>query len=231
VILAGGTGSRLHPLTKVTNKHLLPICDKPMIYYPLQTLLDNKIKDIVIVTGREHMGDVMELLGSGEEFNADFTYKVQDKAGGIAQALGLCKNLLGNEQFAVILGDNIFLPSPKIGYGCGAQIFLSYVRDVNRFGAAILFNGYVVDIQEKPSGFYNGFAITGLYIYTSKVWDFIQKLKPSQRGELEISDVNKMYLNKDRLQHKVLEGFWSDAGTFESMKDAQDYIWRQKLQH
>ena len=220
IILAGGTGSRLYPLTKVTNKHLLPVYDKPMIYYPLQTLVDAGLDDILIVSGRGHAGHFLELLGSGSEWGVRITYEIQDEAGGIAQALGLAEGFSDEEDVAVILGDNIFQDSISedvSGFGGGSKIFLKEVPDANRFGVAELDGDRVIGIEEKPEVARSDFAVTGLYMYDSKVFEVIWTLKPSGRGELEITDVNNYYIDQGRMGYKVLDGYWSDAGTFESL--------------
>jgi glucose-1-phosphate thymidylyltransferase len=220
VILAGGTGSRLYPLTKVTNKHLLPVYDKPMIYYPMETLINAGIKDIMIVSGRGHAGHFLELLGSGVDFGVHFTYEIQEKAGGIAQALSLAEEFVDGDSVTVILGDNIFQDSIKEdvrNFKNGARIFLKEVPDAHRFGVAELKGDKVIGIEEKPKKPKSNFAVTGLYIYDSEVFNAIKTLKPSGRGELEITDVNNYYINKGIMKYGILEGFWSDAGTFESL--------------
>jgi glucose-1-phosphate thymidylyltransferase len=220
VILAGGTGSRLYPLTKVTNKHLLPVYDKPMIYYPLETLISAGIKDIMIVSGRGHAGHFLELLGSGVDFGVHFTYEIQEKAGGIAQALSLAEDFVDGDSVTVVLGDNIFQDNIKEdveNFKNGAKIFLKEVPDAHRFGVAELKGGKVIGIEEKPKEPKSNFAVTGLYIYDSDVFNAIKTLKPSGRGELEITDVNNYYINKEMMEYGVLEGFWSDAGTFASL--------------
>ncbi|MFY9410016.1 MAG: sugar phosphate nucleotidyltransferase [Methanosarcina flavescens] len=220
VILAGGTGSRLYPLTKVTNKHLLPVYDKPMIYYPLETLISAGIKDIMIVSGRGHAGHFLELLGSGVDFGVHFTYEIQEQAGGIAQALSLAEDFVDGDSVTVVLGDNIFQDNIKEdveNFKNGAKIFLKEVPDAHRFGVAELKGEKVIGIEEKPKEPKSNFAVTGLYIYDSDVFDAIKTLKPSGRGELEITDVNNYYINKGMMEYKALEGFWSDAGTFESL--------------
>lgn len=222
IILAGGTGSRLYPLTKVTNKHLLPVYDKPMIYYPLQTLIDAGIKDIMIVSGRGHAGHFLELLGSGADFEVKFTYEIQDEAGGIAQALGLAEDFADDDDVTVILGDNIFQDSIKDAvqsFENGAHIFLKPVSDAQRFGVADVDknNGCVLEIEEKPVQPRSDLAVTGLYIYSNDVFDVVKNLKPSGRGELEITDVNNHYIGKDAMKFSILDGYWGDAGTFESL--------------
>ena len=232
IILAGGTGSRLYPLTKVTNKHLLPVYDKPMIYYPLQTLLSAGIKDIMIVSGRGHAGHFLELLGSGADFNARFTYEIQDEAGGIAQALALAEDFADDDDVAVILGDNIFQDNVKDAvqsFTSGAHIFLKQVQDAERFGVAEvdMDSEHVLGIEEKPEVLKSDYAVTGLYIYDNGVFDIIKTLKPSGRGELEITDVNNEYIRQGSMGYSVLDGYWSDAGTFESLLRAGMMVERE----
>jgi glucose-1-phosphate thymidylyltransferase len=231
IILAGGTGSRLYPLTKVTNKHLLPVYDKPMIYYPLQTLVDAGLDEILIVSGRGHAGHFLELLGSGSEWGVRITYEIQDEAGGIAQALGLAKGFADEEDVIVILGDNIFQDSIRedvSGFKGGSKIFLKEVPDAQRFGVAELDGDRVIGIEEKPEVPRSNFAVTGLYMYDSKVFEVIRTLKPSGRGELEITDVNNYYIDLGRMGYKVLDGYWSDAGTFESLLRAGVMVEKEK---
>ena len=230
VVLCGGTGSRLRPLTKVTNKHLLPVGRKPMIYYPIEKLLGCGIEEILIVTGVEHMGDVVNLLGSGKEFKCRFTYKVQDEAGGIAQALALAENFARCEPMAVILGDNIFEVSLR-NYNeefkkqkKGARILLKEVSEPQRFGVATVSQNKITRIEEKPAKPKSNLAVTGIYFYDHQVFDMIRKLKPSQRGELEISDVNNAYIEKGLLEYDILDGWWSDAGTFDSLVKVQELV-------
>ena len=223
IILAGGTGSRLYPLTKVTNKHLLPVYDKPMIYYPLNTLVQAGITEIMIVSGRGHAGHFLELLGSGAEFNITLTYEIQEKAGGIAEALGLADSWADDENVAVILGDNIFEENIKTdvaSFERGAKIFLKEVPDAFRFGVAEFNSDRVISIEEKPKVPRSNYAVTGLYLYDPGVFSIIKKLKPSGRGELEITDVNNAYIKKGMMQYAVLKGYWSDAGTFDSLMRA-----------
>ncbi len=228
VILAGGSGSRLRPLTKVTNKHLLPVGQKPMIYYPIEKLTSIGIEQILIVTGVEYMGDVVGLLGSGREFGCQFTYKVQDEAGGIAQALGLAENFA--QRLAVILGDNIFQANLKtyadrfISQKTGARILLKQAPNPQRFGVAQVSGNKVISIEEKPKEPKSGYAVTGIYFYDASVFDIIRTLKPSARGELEISDVNNTYITKGQLMYDILDGWWSDAGTFESLKIVNELV-------
>jgi glucose-1-phosphate thymidylyltransferase len=223
VILAGGTGSRLLPLTKVTNKHLLPVYDRPMIFYPLQKLIDAGIEEIMIVSGRGHAGHFLELLGSGAAFGVRLTYEIQDGAGGIAQALGLARKWAQGDSIAVILGDNIFEDDfrEKItSFTSGGRIFLKEVPDANRFGVAQVEGDRVIGIEEKPKEPKSNLAVTGLYLYDSAVFEIISTLKPSARGELEITDVNNAYIARGAMGFSVLEGFWSDAGTFDSLMRA-----------
>ncbi|AKB33082.1 Glucose-1-phosphate thymidylyltransferase [Methanosarcina siciliae HI350] len=218
IILAGGTGSRLYPLTKMTNKHLLPVYDKPMIYYLIETLINAGIKNIMIVSGRGHAGHFLELLGSGVDFGVHFTYEIQEEAGGIAQALSLAEDFVDGDSVTVILGDNIFQDCIKEevrnSKDC-AKIFLKEVTNAHSFGIAELKNETVIGIEEKTKVPRSNFAVTGLYIYDSDVFDVIKSLKPSGRGELEITDVNNYYINKGMMEYGVLEGFWSDAGTLD----------------
>jgi glucose-1-phosphate thymidylyltransferase len=226
VILAGGTGSRLYPLTKVTNKHLLPVGRQPMIYHPIGKLTGAGIDEILIVTGVDHMGDIVTLLGSGHEFGCRFTYKVQDQAGGIAQALGLAENFIGTDKMCVILGDNIFEDSlaPFVKhFGAqkkGAKVLIKAVADPQRFGVVEMKDGKVLSIAEKPKKPKSNFAVVGIYFYDQDVFEVIKQLKPSGRGELEITDVNQHYLSKGELTYDVISGWWSDAGTFESLERA-----------
>lgn len=234
VVLAGGTGSRLMPLTKVTNKHLLAVGRKPMVYYPIEKLLSVGIRDILIVTGVEHMGDVVNLLGSGREFGCRFTYKVQDEAGGIAQAIGLAENFVGGDRLAVILGDNIFQADIKpyadkfMAQKEGARVLLKEVRTPERFGIAKISNGKVLNIEEKPDKPESNYAITGIYFYDSQVFDIIRTLKPSGRGELEVTDINNRYIDNGTLKCDILEGWWTDAGTFESLQRANQLVAKEE---
>lgn len=232
VVLAGGTGSRLYPLTKVTNKHLLPVGRKPMIYYPVEKLTEAGIGEILIVTGTEHMGDVVSLLGSGKDFHCRFTYKVQDEAGGIAQALGLAQNFCGGSKLCIILGDNVFEDSLSegaadfdaraLGPEGGSQLFLKEVPDPQRFGVATVEAGRITRIVEKPAQPDSNLAVTGIYMYGPEVFDIVRTLKPSGRGELEISDVNQEYVSRGAASFNLLSGWWTDAGTFESLARANE---------
>jgi glucose-1-phosphate thymidylyltransferase len=230
VLLAGGTGSRLHPLTKVTNKHLLPVGREPMIFHPLKKLVEAGCEDILVVTGLEHMGDVVNLLGSGRDFDCRITYRVQDEAGGIAQALGLAEGFVGQDSMLVLLGDNIFraaLTEPAKAFlasGAEAQIMLKNVPDPGRYGVAELAGDRVLGIEEKPAHPKSTMAVTGLYFYTHGVFEIIRTLKPSGRGELEITDVNNEYIRRGSLRWEALDGWWTDAGTFESLALANQFI-------
>lgn len=236
VVLAGGTGMRLMPLTKVTNKHLLPVGHKPMIYYPIEKLTSIGIEEVLIVTGIEHMGDVVSLLGSGKGFGCRFTYKVQDEAGGIAQALGMAENFANGRQLVVILGDNIFRASLKsyaekfIAQKNGARILLKQVPNPQRFGVAELSGGKVIGIEEKPKKPKSDYVVTGIYFYDSTVFDIIRTLKPSARGELEITHVNEVYITKGELSYNILDGWWTDAGTFESFVKANELVIKEPPQ-
>jgi glucose-1-phosphate thymidylyltransferase len=230
VVLAGGTGSRLLPLTKVTNKHLLPVGREPMIFHPVKKLVDAGIREILVVTGTDHMGDVVGLLGSGREFGCEFTYRVQDEAGGIAQALGLANRFGRGGRLAVILGDNIFESS--IGafadafrrQSSGAKILLKDVDDPQRYGVAVTDGGKVVRIIEKPAQPPSRLAVTGIYFYDESVHDLVAGLRPSARGELEITDVNNAYIARGDMTYDELPGWWTDAATFESLARANELI-------
>ncbi len=232
VILAGGLGTRLHPLTKVTNKHLLPIYKKPMIYYPIEALVTAGIKDILVVTGGNSAGDFLKLLGNGSTFGLPaINYTYQEGEGGIADALRLARYFAGNDPICVILGDNIFEKSlsPAIeAYnrrgGTGAQIFLKKVDDPQRFGVPVFEKEKVVGIEEKPKEPKSSYAVTGIYIFDHRVFQIIETLKPSHRGELEITDVNNAYIELGEMHWAQLEGWWSDAGTFDSLLRASKLV-------
>ncbi|MEK7139496.1 MAG: sugar phosphate nucleotidyltransferase [Patescibacteria group bacterium] len=235
IILAGGTGSRLMPLTRVTNKHLLPVYTKPMIYYPLETLLAAGLRDIMIISGRGHAGHFLELLGSGAGFNARISYGLQEEAGGIAQALGLCEDFADGEPIAVILGDNIFTDTAQItkavkdfaAQGKGAKVLLKEVPDPKRFGVAEVMGGKIISIEEKPAVPKSNYCVTGLYFYDEQVWEVIKTIKPSGRGELEITDVNNFYVQQGTMTFEVVNGEWTDAGTFESLLRANILMAKQ----
>lgn len=231
VILAGGTGSRLFPLTKVTNKHLLPVGKKPMILHPVEKLVSAGIKEIIIVTGVEHMGAVVTLLGSGKDYNCQFSYKVQDEAGGIAQALDLTESFCKGHKTCVILGDNIFQDDLK-GFAqafheqkTGAKILLKKVSDPWRFGVPELSGNKIIGIEEKPKNPKSSYSVTGIYFYDPEVFEMIKTLKPSGRGELEITDVNNNYIRKGTMTYDVLEKEWTDAGTFDSLRHANNLMY------
>ncbi len=227
IVLAGGLGSRLLPLTKVTNKHLLPVYNKPMIFYPIETLVRAGVRDILLVTGGNSAGDFLKLLGNGKDFGLKhINYTYQEGEGGIAAALALAEHFVGGQKCVVILGDNLieddiqpfvkkFEQQEK-----GARILLKEVPDAQRFGVVELSGKKVISIEEKPKKPKSRYAVTGIYMYDSEVFNIIKTLKPSGRGELEITDVNNAYLKKERLEYDILKGYWTDAGTFESLHRA-----------
>jgi glucose-1-phosphate thymidylyltransferase len=231
VVLAGGSGSRLYPLTKITNKHLLPIYNKPMIYYPIQTLVDAGINDILIVTGGRNAGDFLRLLANGKEFgltHLDFTY--QEGEGGIAEALGLAEHFADGKPLCVILGDNIIEGSIRGAVEAfkqqerGARILLKDVEDAERFGVAEIRDGRIVGIEEKPKRPKSNHAVIGIYMYDETVFEKVKTLVPSNRGELEITDVNNAYIREGSMAFSRLEGWWTDAGTFESLLRATNLV-------
>jgi glucose-1-phosphate thymidylyltransferase len=231
IVLAGGTGSRLFPLTKITNKHLLPIFDKPMIYFPIQTLVEAGIKDILLVTGGRNSGDFLRLLANGKEFGlAHLNYTYQEGEGGIADALGLAEHFADGEKICVILGDNIIEGSIREAVeafkrqGRGARILLKQVQDAERFGVADIQGGRIVGIEEKPARPKSNHAVTGIYMYDGTVFDKVRTLVPSGRGELEITDVNNAYIREGTMSFSHLEGWWTDAGTFESLLRAANLV-------
>lgn len=234
VVLAGGLGTRLYPLTYATNKHLLPVYDKPMIFYPISTLVQAGITDILIVTGGPHAGDFIRVLKNGKELGVkhlEFAY--QEHEGGIADALSLCEDFADNGPIAVILGDNTtdadIAPAVR-DFQNGAMVFLRKVPDPERFGVPVFDPkepSRIIAIEEKPAHPKSGYAVTGLYLYDSRVFDFIREISPSARGELEITDVNNRYIQEGKLRWAELKGFWSDAGTFESLFRSNAY-WAQK---
>jgi glucose-1-phosphate thymidylyltransferase len=224
VVLAGGLGTRLLPLTKVTNKHLLPIFNKPMIFYPIETLVKAGVEEILIVTGGNNAGEFLRLLGNGKEFGLrHLNYTYQEGEGGIAEALGLAEDFADEESIAVILGDNIIeqdihdIVDSFKKQESGGKILLKEVNDPERFGVAELQGTHIVNIEEKPKDPKSSFAVTGIYMYDSQVFQVINGLKPSQRGELEITDVNNWYIQKGEMTYDILDGWWTDAGTFESL--------------
>jgi glucose-1-phosphate thymidylyltransferase len=234
VILAGGLGTRLRPLTKVTNKHLLPVYDRPMIYFPIQTLCRAGITDIMIVTGGSSAGDFLRLLGNGSDFGLkDIAYTYQSGEGGIADALRLCEHFSEGGRIVVVLGDNIVQDdiAPCVrrfqAQRSGARLLLKEVPDAQRFGVAEISGGRIVGIEEKPAVARSSYAVTGIYMYDARVFDFIRELRPSERGELEITDVNNRYLTDGDLEYDVLQGWWTDAGQFESLFRASSLIREQ----
>ena len=234
IILAGGLGTRLYPLTYATNKHLLPIYDKPMVFYPIKTLTDAKITEIMIVTGGPHAGDFLRVLKNGQDLGiTHLEYAYQESEGGIADALRLCESFADGQPIAVILGDNTtdadISPASK-AFKKGALVFLKEVPDPQRFGVPEFDakdSTKIIHILEKPKNPPNNFAVTGLYFYDSLVFDFIRSMKPSARGELEITDVNNCYIKKGQLSWSMLHGYWRDAGTFATMFEANKY-WAEK---
>ncbi|MBL7053261.1 MAG: NTP transferase domain-containing protein [Candidatus Portnoybacteria bacterium] len=231
IILAGGSATRLRPLTKVTNKHLLPVYDRPMIYYPINTLIKAGIKDIMIVSGKGHAGHFLELLRSGKEFGARFSYAVQENPGGIAQALSLCEDFADNDKVVVILGDNIlensifnavkdFKDQKK-----GAKIILKEVDNPRSFGVAELSKGKIIKIIEKPKNPKSNLAVIGVYMYDKQVWKIVKTLKPSARGELEITDVNNFYVKQKTMTFDILKGWWGDGGeSFDSLLKVNNLV-------
>ena len=231
VILAGGLGTRMYPLTKVTNKHLLPVYDKPMIYYPIQALVNAKIDDVLLVTGGTTAGDFLRLIKNGKKLNLKhIEYTYQEGEGGIADALSLAEEFADNGKICIILGDNIiekniikavenFRSQPE-----GAKILLKEVPDPERFGVPVIEGDKIVKIEEKPEAPKSNYAVTGIYLYDNTVFDVIKTLEPSQRGELEITDVNNAYIEKGNMTYEILDGWWTDAGTFDSLRAATNLV-------
>lgn len=234
IILAGGTGTRLSPLTKVTSKQLLPVYDKPMILYPLQTLLKAGIRDILIIIAPDHPGDFMKLLGSGKDYGAKFTYEIQDRPEGLAQAFIIGADFIDRENVVMILGDNIFeddFSEAIKNFRTGGQVFAKKVPDPERFGVVKFDeNLNAVKIVEKPSQFLSEYAITGLYLYDSRVVEVAKQVKPSFRGELEITDLHNWYLERGELKVDIVEGEWFDAGTFDALLAASNLV-AKKMNH
>lgn len=227
VLICGGTGSRLRPLTEITNKSLLPVYDKPLILYPLQVLLYAGIKDIAVVTGTEHVDQIAQFLGSGSRFGCEFAFKVQEKPGGIAQALGLAAEFVDGDSVCAMLGDNVYfddLSSVIKGFKKGGHAFLKEVDDPERFGVAEVQGEKVLSIEEKPKNPKSNYAVTGCYLYDSRCFDVIRDMKASPRGELEISDVSKWYMEQGELTATILKNEWIDAGTFESLFRASQLV-------
>ena len=231
VILAGGLGTRLFPLTKITNKHLLPVYNKPMIYYPIQTLINAGITDVLLVTGGNNAGDFLRLIGNGKELNLKhIEYTYQEGEGGIAQALSLAEEFADNGKICIILGDNII---EKNIFGAvenfkkqenGAKIIVKQVPDPERFGVPILEGDTVIAIEEKPDVPKSNFAVIGIYMFDNTVFDIIRTLQPSRRGELEITDVNNVYIKRGNMTYEFLDGWWTDAGTFDSLRTATNLV-------
>ena len=231
VVLAGGLGSRLYPLTKITNKHLLAVYDKPMIYYPIQTLINAGIDDIMIVTGGNFAGDFLQLLGNGKEFGLKhLNYTYQQGEGGIADALSLVEHFADDQSVCVVLGDNIIEGNIRAAaddyrqQSKGAKILLKKVHDPQRFGVPEIEGDKVLKIEEKPKNPKSDFAVIGIYFFDNTVFDIIKTLKPSERGELEITDVNNHFINRGEMSCSKLEGWWTDAGTFESLLHASNLV-------
>ena len=231
IVLAGGLGSRLHPLTKVTNKHLLPIYNKPMIYYPIETLVGAGINEILVVTGGKNAGEFLRLLGNGKEFGLrHINYTYQEGEGGIAAALSLAEYFADGEPICVVLGDNIVEESIApfvrnfVRQGKGARILLKEVEDAQRFGVPTIEGDQIVRIDEKPSVPASSYAVVGIYMYDPTVFEIIKTLKPSGRGELEITDVNNAYIREGTMRYDTLTGWWTDAGTFESLLLASNLV-------
>ncbi len=235
IILAGGQATRLRPLTKITSKQLLPVYDKPMIFYPLETLLKGGIKDILIIVSPEHAGDFLNLLGSGREFGAKFTYEIQDKPEGLAQAFTIGADFIDDDSVTMILGDNIFEDdfSEEIkNFRRGAQVFAKEVPDPERFGV-VKFDAEMraIQIEEKPGQHLSNFAITGLYIYDNRVVEVAKQVQPSARGELEITELHNWYLQNGELKVSIVKGEWIDAGTFDALLKASNFVAGKKQQH
>lgn len=232
VILAGGLGTRLYPLTYATNKHLLPVYNQPMVYYPIQTLVRAGIKDVIVVTGGPHAGHFLRVLQNGKQLGLrHLEYAYQETEGGIADALKLCEDFADGDNITVILGDNCTdanIKKPVQSFKSGAMVFLKEVSDPHRFGVPVFKKNKIIKIEEKPKKPQSNFAVTGLYIYDKKVFDYIRRLKPSGRGELEITDVNNCYIRARALHWALLDGFWSDAGTFDSLFRTSKY-WAEKV--
>lgn len=231
VVLAGGLGSRLYPLTKVTNKHLLPVYNEPMIYYPIRILVNAGISEILIVTGGNNAGDFLRLLENGKDFGLKhINYAYQQGEGGIAAALGLAEHFADRDKVVVVLGDNIIEGNIKVAAEKfrnqkeGARILLKEVSDPQRFGVPVFDGKKIIRVEEKPSQPASNYAVIGIYMYDYRVFEFIKSLKPSQRGELEITDVNNFYISEGKMQWDVLKGWWSDAGTFESLQSAGQLV-------
>ncbi len=235
IILAGGAGSRLHPLTKITSKQLLPVYDKPMIYYPMETLIDGGIEEILVISDPHNIGNFVRLLGSGKDFGVKISYEVQDKPEGIAQAFLIAENFIGDDNVTLILGDNLFVGNGDFlqdairTFKFGGRVFAKQVKDPKRYGV-VEFDEQknVISIEEKPDKPKSDFAVTGLYIYDNSVVDKAKNLKPSKRGELEITDINNLYLKGSQLDVKIYEHYWLDTGTFDALLEAGNKIYNLK---
>ena len=237
IILAGGTGSRLFPCTRVTNKHLLPVYNKPMIYYPLYAMKKAGLKEVLLVSGKEHAGDFLRLLGSGAQIGMQISYEVQEEAGGIAQALGLAEKFANDDKVIVILGDNIFeddISKAVRDFEAqekGAKVFLKDVKTPESYGVACVEGDKITSIIEKPTDPKSNLAVTGLYMYDKQIFEIIKTLKPSNRGELEITDVNNFYLDQGTLTYEALKGFWGDCGeSFDSLMEASSLVKNSHLE-
>jgi glucose-1-phosphate thymidylyltransferase len=231
IVLAGGLGSRLHPLTRVTNKHLLPVYDRPMIFYPIQTLVDAGIEEILIVTGGQNAGDFLRLLSNGKDFGLKhLNYTYQEGEGGIADALRLAEHFTDGDSICVVLGDNVIEGNIRTAAETfraqekGAHLLLKAVHDPHRFGCPEIADGKILRIEEKPAKPKSEYAVTGHYFFDEGVFEKIARLKPSARGELEVTDINNMYLEEGTLTYSILEGWWTDAGTFDSLRHATELV-------
>lgn len=232
LVLCGGLGTRLAPLTKITNKHLLPVYDKPMVYYPIMTLVEAGIGDIMVLTGGNNAGDFLRLLGNGKEFGLKhINYTYQEREGGIAEAVGLAEHFIGNDKVTVILGDNILDGSIKLAVeafeqqSSGAKIFLKEVDDPTQYGVATVDGDKIIEIIEKPKNPKSNLAVIGVYMYDSEVFHIVRNLKPSDRGELEITDVNNAYINRGNMTYEVFKGWWGDAGaSVDALFQANEYL-------
>ena len=231
IILAGGTGTRLYPLTKVTNKHLLPVGKEPMIFHPIKQLTSAGLKQILVVTSTDHMGDIVKVLGSGKDFGCEFTFHVQEEPRGIAHALSLAENFAGNDKIVVFLGDNIFEHSIKPyvknfkNQKEGARVLLKKVSDPDRYGIAAMDEKHILEIEEKPSSPKTDYAVVGVYMYDSEVFDILKNIEPSNRGEYEITSVNNEYIKREKLEYDIVKGRWMDTGTFESFLEANKILY------
>lgn len=232
IILAGGTGTRLYPLTKVTNKHLLPVGKEPMIFHPIKQLVSAGLKQILVVTSTDHMGDIVKVLGSGKDFGCEFTFHVQEEPKGIAHALALTENFAGKDKIVVLLGDNIFEYSIR---PCvknfenqkeGARVLLKKVNNPERFGIAAMDEEHIFEIEEKPSSPKTDYAVVGVYMYDSEVFNILKNIKPSDRGEYEITSVNNEYIKRGKLKYEIVKGRWMDTGTFESYLEANKILYQ-----